>query len=213
MKRVREPIKRLPPRKAGGGRPAPKIFGFLHFPRIPSEHKPKLNPIPKLENYGRRNFGWSEPKKLRAERVIIRNETDAEQLLKALEKNPKLYEKLSNKLLEKMNKEFDKQLEANVNDNEKLEKEQKSIELTPDRGELSFEEFAKRYPLEFDGKELLSEDTRQEIMRRAYENYLGNELITRLTNGANETINKESEVLDKTEKKMMIRLKMNKEKS
>jgi hypothetical protein len=205
MKKIRVPIGRIPIRKTGGGKPAPKIFGFPHFPRISSEPKPKINPTTKLENYGRRNFGWSEPIRPKTEKVIIRNEPDAEQLLKALENNPKLYEKLSGKLLEKMNEEFNEQLEANVNDSEKLGKERKSIEdgLREDDSaekELSFEEFAKRYPLEFEGKELLSEDTRQEILRRAYENYLGNEVIKRLTEKENETLNDESEVNDKTEK-------------
>jgi uncharacterized protein (UPF0335 family) len=169
MRRIRGSI-RIPHRKTGGGRPTPKIFGFPHFPRIPSEPKPKINPTPKLENYGRRNFGWSEPIRPKTEKVIIRNEPDAEQLLKALENNPKLYEKLSERLLEKMNEEFDEQLEANINDPEKLEKERKSIEdelreVDSTEKELSFEEFAERHPLEFEGKELLSEDTRQEILR------------------------------------------------
>jgi hypothetical protein len=108
-----------------------------------------------------------------------------------------------------MNEEFDEQLEANVNDSEKFEKERKSIEdglreVDSAEKELSFEEFAERYPLELEGKELLSEDTRQEIMRRAYENYLGNEVIKRLTEKEDETINDESEVNDKTEKEDSI---------
>jgi hypothetical protein len=209
MKKIRVPIARLPIRRTGGGKPAPKIFGFPHFPRIPSEPKLKINPTTKLENYGRRNFGWSEPIRPKTEKVIIRNEPDAEQLLKVLENNPKLYEKISEKLLEKMNEEFDEQLEANVNDSEKFEKERKSIEdglreVDSAEKELSFEEFAERYPLELEGKELLSEDTRQEIMRRAYENYLGNEVIKRLTEKEDETINDESEVNDKTEKEDSI---------
>ncbi|MBS7613410.1 hypothetical protein KEJ48_04075 [Candidatus Bathyarchaeota archaeon] len=132
MRRLREAV--LPPRKAGGGRPILKIFGMHHFPRY--QPKPKLNPNQRLENYGRRTFVWCELKLPKTERVIIRSEPDAEQLLRALERNPKLYEKLS----EKMDEDFDEQLEANINDAEKSEKEKsggrreilESLDIKPD---------------------------------------------------------------------------------
>jgi hypothetical protein len=59
--------------------------------------------------------------------------------------------------------------------------------------------------LEFEGKELLSEDTRQEILRRAYENYLGNEVVRRLMEKGNETVNDEPKVNDRNEKEAAAR--------
>jgi len=98
---------------------------------------------------------------------------DVEQLFQILKEHPD--KRIREKLLEKLEKESEEQEKA-------IEAELKERESKPEESEdklLSKEEFAEKYPLE-QNTELLSEDTKQVIMEKAYHNYLESEVWGRL---------------------------------
>jgi len=117
------------------------------------ESRQKPEPKPKAEGYSLAK-PWSESmhQSIPRERLVydpevkdilkniekkVGRELDAEEMLTALESNPSLYDKISGPLFEKMEREFNEQLEAGFSDGEKAEKAQEASEINPIDGAQS----------------------------------------------------------------------------
>lgn len=97
------------PRGGGGG---PRIKGpyvIRHNFRGSEPPLLRYDPRPERPNWSGKVEPWTEPSKYRPDRVVYRPEPDTEEMLKMLEKNPKLSDRLMEKLLERMDKDFEAQ--------------------------------------------------------------------------------------------------------
>lgn len=101
---------RLTSRRGGGGRSKPSRYIKHHDFKYQPE--PKDKPKPERLNWSSKVEPWTEPKQPKPERVVVRTEPDAQELLKELESHPELYEKLIDQILEKMGRDFRDQAEA-----------------------------------------------------------------------------------------------------
>jgi hypothetical protein len=126
---------------------------------------------------------WTEPTHYKPQSVRV--EPDAEKLLKVLEKNPELYDKLSDKLLERMNKDFEKQEEATVESSPKqLEKGYKDFNsdeleemserdyenLMRELNEMSSDADRDKAESKVDAEEI-AEETAKDFVERSVESY------------------------------------------